>query len=233
MLSIPICLFLCPSLFLFFSLSLSLLKTPSSHNHSLTPPLRSKSSSGAMYYAVAPPPPSTPSTVTSTSTTTTSATVPLSVPPIHRLRARMIESNIEDPATGSGCCALTSYLAMELGVGKAEASSGTGGGGRGDRAGAGEKEKNEEKEGGKGAEAEAEAHHVFVIEQGVEMGRRSQICVEVKVAATAKEETKEGAKEEGKERKEGGKKATEVTVKEVMLSGKACFVMRGELGQVF
>lgn len=100
----------------------------------------------------------------------------------------MIEGMIEDPATGAGCCALASYLALQLGDGGAK-----------------------------------EAHHVFAIEQGVEMGRRSQICVEVRVSAGEQKPREEKEETKGKE----------VKVKEVVLSGKACFVMKGELAQVF
>jgi PhzF family phenazine biosynthesis protein len=81
-----------------------------------------------------------------------------------RIRSRMIEATMEDPATGSAACALGSYLAM----------TGTGSG-------------------------------KYEITQGVEMGRRSVIGVDVAL-------------------KEGG-----TGVESILLSGSAVKVMEGKL----
>ncbi|KAJ5826583.1 hypothetical protein N7447_003346 [Penicillium robsamsonii] len=84
-----------------------------------------------------------------------------------KLRTRMMEDEMEDPATGSAACALTSYLAlMEY----------------------------------------SETEVWFEITQGVEMGRQSDIAVEVRIDVG----------EDG-ERK----------VKEVQLGGKARQIMKG------
>jgi predicted PhzF superfamily epimerase YddE/YHI9 len=84
-----------------------------------------------------------------------------------RVRTRMIEQQLEDPATGSAACALSSYLAL-----KASRSS------------------------------------KFEITQGVEMGRRSDIGVEVEV---------------------GGNDEGSPSVKTVKLIGNAVVVMEGGL----
>ncbi|KAK2763698.1 hypothetical protein FQN54_009314 [Arachnomyces sp. PD_36] len=86
---------------------------------------------------------------------------------INRIRVRMICDGIEDPATGSGCSALATYLALQ--------------------------------KGGK------DSRHGFAIEQGVEMGRRSQICIEVKLDASG------------------------TGVAGVTLSGRATFITEGRL----
>ncbi|KAF3357854.1 Putative DNA helicase INO80 [Verticillium dahliae VDG1] len=84
-----------------------------------------------------------------------------------RLRTRMVEDEMEDPATGSAACALTSYLALH----------------------------------------EYEEREVrFEVTQGVEMGRRSDIGVVVKVAGGA-----------------GGQRM----VDGVQLGGSAVEIMRG------
>ncbi|KAL9625573.1 MAG: hypothetical protein Q9160_000286 [Pyrenula sp. 1 TL-2023] len=219
---------------------------------------------GAMYFTHLPSP--TPS---STPSPAPASAIPQSSsfpsPKIHHLRARMIESGIEDPATGSGCCALACYLALQLGLGD-EFSDG-----EGDDSNASERvAKGGEK--GEDGNGKKEAHHVFAIEQGVEMGRRSQICVEVWVVAvdedgngdvndndtTEKSQGGEkGAAVAGKERdgaeqprsdEEGdggagakdkgkgmgkGKAKGKVKIKEVVLSGRACSVMQGQLHQIF
>lgn len=88
-------------------------------------------------------------------------------PPIHKLHVRMIAIGLEDPATGSGNCALSAYLALQ--------------------------------KGGKNAK------HVFAVEQGVEMGRKSQLCVEIDL------------NEDG------------TSVAGVNLSGRATFIAEGRL----
>jgi len=89
---------------------------------------------------------------------------------VTRIRTRMLEMTMEDPATGSAACALGSYLAMM----------------------------------GKGVDV-GEGVGRYEITQGVEMGRRSVIGVDVMVEA-------------------GGKK-----IKSVRLSGSAVKVMEGRL----
>ncbi|RAQ47187.1 phenazine biosynthesis-like protein [Aspergillus flavus] len=86
-----------------------------------------------------------------------------------QLRTRMVEDQIEDPATGSAACALTSYLALQT---------------------------------------YSETRIQFQVTQGVEMGRQSDIAVEVKVDVG----------EDGVRR-----------VKEVQLGGKARQIMSGSI----
>ncbi|KAB8235288.1 PhzF family phenazine biosynthesis protein [Aspergillus alliaceus] len=86
-----------------------------------------------------------------------------------QLRTRMVEDQIEDPATGSAACALTSYLALR------------------------------------------EYHETrirFELTQGVEMGRQSDIVVDVRV----------NVGEDGERR-----------VKEVLLGGKTRQIMKGAM----
>ncbi|EXF75882.1 phenazine biosynthesis PhzC/PhzF protein [Colletotrichum fioriniae PJ7] len=88
---------------------------------------------------------------------------------IVKLRTRMVEATIEDPATGSAACALTSYLALyEF----------------------------------------QEKQFKFELTQGVEMGRQSEIMVEVQVAAGADGER---------------------TIDKVLLGGTACEITRGQI----
>ncbi|KAE8420049.1 hypothetical protein BDV36DRAFT_250394 [Aspergillus pseudocaelatus] len=86
-----------------------------------------------------------------------------------QLRTRMVEDQIEDPATGSAACALTSYLALEK---------------------------------------YSETTIQFQVTQGVEMGRQSDIEVEVRVDVG----------EDGARR-----------VKSVQLGGKARQIMKGSI----
>lgn len=76
---------------------------------------------------------------------------------IHNIRARMITQGMEDPGTGSACCALACYLALNKGSSK---------------------EGLEKQTAGLKLEDKLE-HLVYAIEQGVEMRRKSQIAVEV------------------------------------------------------
>jgi trans-2,3-dihydro-3-hydroxyanthranilate isomerase len=128
-------------------------------------------------------------------------------PAIHKIHQRMITKGFEDPGTGSASCALSCYLALTMGT-------------KGQNQG--------ERQGPKDEAAEADAeitegtkslnlgpkkeHHVFGIEQGVEMGRKCQICVEVDVTED-----------------EDGKRV----IGTVMLSGRSTFVMKGELIGVY
>ncbi|KIW80908.1 hypothetical protein Z517_03931 [Fonsecaea pedrosoi CBS 271.37] len=127
-------------------------------------------------------------------------------PAIHNIQARMISHGIEDPGTGSACCALACYLA--LGSPGPGASS--------------ESEKPAEEAAGNGkddseiakkteelklGEAKTE-RKVFGIQQGVEMGRLSTIAVEVDVKTNAQ-----------------GKKS----IANVILSGRANLHLKGEI----
>lgn len=128
-------------------------------------------------------------------------------PAIHKIQQRMIFQGREDPGTGSASCALGCYLSLTMTDKKV--------GHRGTRS----KEKDASQTDTKiaagtkslnlGAKKE---HNVFGIEQGVEMGRKCQICVEVDI--TEKEE---------------GQRA----VSRVMLSGRSVTVTRGELVGVY
>jgi len=105
-------------------------------------------------------------------------------PPIVNLQCRMIVQGFEDPGTGSASCALACYLAT---VGKSD-----------DLVAQAADMKIEE---GK------LEHSIFAIEQGIEMGRKCTIAVEV------------DTKREGGERK----------IQTVILSGRANFMLKGEL----
>lgn len=128
-------------------------------------------------------------------------------PTIHAIQARMITQGIEDPGTGSACCALACYLALDGMEDPQEAP----------------KESNvqdtsaEDELSQKTAEVKLEdkeasdlarERHVYAIHQGVEMGRQCTIAVEV--------ETVVG--------KDGAKRVANVT-----LSGRANFFATGQL----
>ncbi|KAK5957252.1 hypothetical protein OHC33_001624 [Knufia fluminis] len=134
-------------------------------------------------------------------------------PTIHPIQARMISQGVEDPGTGSACCALACYLATD--EMKNLSATATKGGEKGatdedDLAKKTEEVKLEDtnkpetKEGGK----EKFERHVYAIQQGVEMGRLCTIAVEVDLRAE----------------KDGSKSIANVT-----LSGRANFFARGEL----
>lgn len=122
---------------------------------------------------------------------------------ILEIHQRMITDGQEDPGTGSASCALGCYLALSMGLSK------------NDREG-------HELDEDKASQASAEItdrtksmtisgkkeHHVFGIEQGVELGRKCQICVEVDITQDEEGQGSVGA---------------------VMLSGRCSFVTRGEL----
>ena len=105
-------------------------------------------------------------------------------PSIINLQCRMIVQGFEDPGTGSASCALACYLATT-----------------------GESHDLVAKTAGmKLAEGKLE-HSIFAIEQGIEMGRKCTIAVEV------------DTKREGEEQK----------IQTVILSGRANFMLKGEL----
>ena len=105
-------------------------------------------------------------------------------PVIVNLQCRMIAIGLEDPGTGSASCALACYLAT---VGKSEDLVA--------------------KTAGLKIEEGRVEHSIFAIEQGVEMGRKCTIAVEV------------DTKREGDEHK----------IQTVILSGRANFMLKGEL----
>jgi predicted PhzF superfamily epimerase YddE/YHI9 len=111
-------------------------------------------------------------------------------PTIYNMHVRMITQGLEDPGTGSGNCALACYLALAAGETspKQEVKS--------------EKIKLDDKT----------EHHVFAIEQGLEMRRKCTIAIEVDI----------------KEDK-GGKRA----VVGLILSGRCTFFTRGEIMGVY
>lgn len=135
-------------------------------------------------------------------------------PTIHALQARMIAQGVEDPGTGSACCALACYLATgEMKDLEAKATV---------EPKKGETEEEEElakktnevkledpgKPDTKAKTKERFERHVYAIQQGVEMGRPCTIAVEVDL----------------KSEKDGSKSIANVT-----LSGRAHFFATGEL----
>ena len=123
-------------------------------------------------------------------------------PTIHAIQARMITQGMEDPGTGSACCALAGYLATsEMKDFVAEATQETT---EEDLAKKTEEVKLEDKP----KEGSKRERHVYAIQQGVEMGRNCTIAVEVDLLI----------------RDDGSKKIANVT-----LSGRANFFAKGEL----
>ena len=120
-----------------------------------------------------------------------------SEPTIYNMHVRMITQGVEDPGTGSGNCALACYLALDAG-----------------RQSPKQQLKSAEREEDLAAKTEKiklydkSEHHVFAIEQGLEMGRKCTIAIEVDI--------KEG---------EDGKRA----VTGLVLSGRCSFFARGEI----
>jgi predicted PhzF superfamily epimerase YddE/YHI9 len=113
----------------------------------------------------------------------------------------MITQGIEDAGTGSGNCALACYLALMAGEPrqKPEVKSTVGDGGLASRT---EKIKLEDKT----------DHYVFAMEQGLEIGRKCTIAVEVDI-----KEADDGKRE----------------VSGLLLSGRATFFNRGEIMGVY
>lgn len=122
-------------------------------------------------------------------------------PTIYNMHVRMITQGIEDPGTGSGNCALACYLAMAAGeTSQTQKVKSTGR--EGDLASKTEKMKLGDKT----------HHYVFAIEQGLEMGRKCTIAIEVDI-----KETEDGKRE----------------VSGLLLSGRATFFSRGEILGVY
>lgn len=127
-------------------------------------------------------------------------------PVIHKIHQRMIFQGLEDPGTGSASCALACFLALTMTNDKV------------DMRGAhvkddGSQVSSEIVEKTKSLSLDAKKqHYVFGIEQGVEMGRTCQICVEVDVTEN-----------------EAGQRV----VSAVMLSGRSAFVTKGEIIGVY
>lgn len=123
-----------------------------------------------------------------------------SEPTIYNMHVRMITRGIEDAGTGSGNCALACYLALA----------------------AGEPNPKQEKPATSGDDLAAKTenmkladkteHHVFAIEQGLEMGRKCTIAIEADI-----KESPDGKRE----------------VSELILSGRATFFTRGEIIGVY
>lgn len=142
-------------------------------------------------------------------------------PPIHNIQARMISHGVEDPGTGSACCALSCFLAL------AEDDSSTP---AVDKKKNGDEDDGKKEKDGAAAAAAAEASEdadlskkaenlkvgsetkierkVFGIQQGAEMGRLCTIAVEVDIKTDA-----------------DGKKS----IANVILSGRANMMLKGEL----
>jgi trans-2,3-dihydro-3-hydroxyanthranilate isomerase len=124
-------------------------------------------------------------------------------PTIHKIHQRMMVQGLEDPGTGSASCALSCYLALTMTDNRNGQETR-----QAEKNGAPQKDV-EIAEGTKTLNAGAKKeHYVFGIEQGVEMGRKCQICVEVDITVN----------EEGKR-----------VVSAVMLSGRSTFVTKGEI----
>lgn len=121
-------------------------------------------------------------------------------PAIHKIQVRMITQGMEDPGTGSGCCALASYLALaasEASPTEDKSTEGTTTPGE-DLAAKTDKIKLDGKT----------ERHVFAIEQGIEMGRKCTIAVEVDIK---------------------GDDDGHRSVAGVILSGRCTFFTRGEI----
>ena len=110
--------------------------------------------------------------------------------PIHNIRARMICQDTEDPGTGSASCTLATYLSLTSSASEESDISTL-----------------EQKVSGLKLDNKLE-HHVYAIEQGIEMGRRCQIAVEVDL-----------------KRGEDGKRS----VSTIILSGRCNSFMEGRL----
>ena len=122
-------------------------------------------------------------------------------PAINKVHARMIEGGMEDPGTGSACCGLACYLALtDKGMQEAGHQSESASGSDVDST---LSAKTENLKLGFTTE-----HHVFAVEQGIEMGRRCQIAVEVDIRRDA-----------------SGKRG----IASVLLSGRGNFMTEGRL----
>lgn len=142
-------------------------------------------------------------------------------PPIQRIHQRMIEGGIEDPGTGSASCALACYLALNQPWENPEGTDHekTAKVNNGQEA---QKDERPDIEKGSGIAMsdtieekgktlslnDKKKRFVFAMEQGAEVQRRCQICVEVDII-----------------KDEQGNK----TISSVILSGRSCMVLRGEI----
>ena len=161
-------------------------------------------------------------------------------PVIHNLRARMISRGTEDAGTGSACAALGCWLALaspspaSTAAGKADAAGEeeqpardttekprAGDQSKGDDGEAmAIRTKKPEGEKGRGAEQPQQQQtaggvveqHIFAIEQGIEMGRKCTIAVEVDLKRNARGQR---------------------VVDSVVLSGRAYFTMQGYIFAVY
>ncbi|KIX94702.1 uncharacterized protein Z520_09748 [Fonsecaea multimorphosa CBS 102226] len=122
-------------------------------------------------------------------------------PAIHNIQARMISHGIEDPGTGSACCALACYLALRDAGSSSEPQK------LAEEATDNDSELAKKTEELKLAEAKTE-RKVFGIQQGAEMGRLCTIAVEVDVKTD----------EHGK-----------TSIANVILSGRANLHLKGEI----
>jgi predicted PhzF superfamily epimerase YddE/YHI9 len=124
-----------------------------------------------------------------------------SEPTIYNMHVRMIAQGVEDPGTGSGNCALACYLALAAGERSPK-----------DQLKSAEREEDLAAKTEKIKLDDKNEHHVFAIEQGLEVGRKCTIAIEVDI--------KEG---------EDGKRA----VTGLILSGRCSFFTRGEILGVY
>lgn len=128
-------------------------------------------------------------------------------PTIHKIHQRVMVSGSEDPGTGSASCALGCYLALSMANGQSDRKRRSPE--QGDASQTTEEIEERTRSLSIGPKKE---HFVFGIEQGVEMGRRCQICVEVDIT-----QNEEGHRQ----------------VSVVMLSGRSTFMTKGEIIGVY
>jgi predicted PhzF superfamily epimerase YddE/YHI9 len=126
-------------------------------------------------------------------------------PAIHNIQARMISHGNEDPGTGSACCALSCFLALDSQSAASEVKSDTKE--PAPSTGSAETDLPKKTEGLKIGEESTE-RKVFGIQQGAEMGRLCTIAIEVDV----------------KTRSDGSR-----TISNVILSGRSNMMLKGEL----
>jgi predicted PhzF superfamily epimerase YddE/YHI9 len=133
-------------------------------------------------------------------------------PAIHNISARMISHGIEDPGTGSACCALSCFLALggdQASRVNSEKSQSSSEDAQQDASTTGKVEDDLSKKTADVKLAESKVERkVFGIQQGAEMGRLCTIAVEVDVKTDA-----------------SGKQS----IASVILSGRSMLMTRGEL----
>ena len=125
---------------------------------------------------------------------------------LQKIRQRMIVSGIEDPGTGSAGCALACYLALHQPC--SDHAPDQHDRGVKDKVPTSESSLEDKFQSIDIKSKKEKESHVFGIEQGVEMGRKSMMCVEVDIIEN---------------------EAGERVISRVLLSGRAVFVSRGEL----